>query len=257
MDHIVAECIKAMAHKLSVEQGADIRRVGEVTQITHPHELHHSWPREFSYRIEFMAAGDFAHVRQAVTAALGGERAEHVLSLFTDDRPATFQAATRGGYQHAWSNVLMGFQLQEERDSAFLAEHADVKEIRTIEDVEALNALAPDSSTRPASLADPFLHNFVAIENGRISAKAQVVTLPGGVAYVTEMFTIPAARRHGLGRNLLEHVHHTAWNNGARMVVLIPSLMTREILFFDRFGYIELIPMLVLAPAAPPALPET
>jgi GNAT superfamily N-acetyltransferase len=246
-----------MAHKLSVEQGAAVRRVGDITQIIHSGELHHPWPREFSYQIEFLASGDLVGVMSAIKEALGGERPEHVLSLFAADKRATFRAATEGGYRHAWSNVLMGYRLQEERDSSLPSEHAEMKEIRTPEDLEAVNALAPDFPTWPASLDDPFLHNYVAIENGRVAAKAQVVTLPGDVAYVADMFTIPDARRHGLGRTLLEQLHHVAWKNGATTVVLIPSQMTREIHFFERFGYQELIPILVLALAAPSTTTET
>ncbi len=256
MDHAVAECIRAIAHKLAVEQGAAVSRVGEVIQITHADELHHPWPREFKYQTEFLAAGDLEGVVPAIGEALGGERSEHVVSLFTADKQATFRVAMESGYRHAWSNVLMGYWLRAEPAGANTPELAAVKEIQTLEDMQAVNALAPDFPTWPASLDDPYLHNFFAMENDRIAAKAQVVTLPGDVAYVADMFTAPAARRHGLGRALLEQLHRVAWKNGANMVILIPSLMTREIHFYERYGYRELAPMLVLALATPPTNQE-
>ena len=62
------------------------------------------------------------------------------------------------------------------------------------------------------------------------------------------MFVAPWARRRGLGQKLLQALHSTATRQGANMVILVPSQMTREMRFYEQFNYSVITPILLFIP---------
>ena len=97
------------------------------------------------------------------------------------------------------------------------------------------------SSTR--AIDDPHLHDFVAELGGTIVAKAQMVTICDTIAYTSDMYTRPESRRKGLGSALLAHLHVRAMALGKHEMILVPSLMTRQVGFYEQHGYREAVPM--------------
>ena len=87
---------------------------------------------------------------------------------------------------------------------------------------------------------------------GEIVARAQIVTRPGGIAYISDLFTEPRSRRRGLARALIQRLHQCATDSGATRCLLVPSLMTREIGLYEKHGYQGLIPMVLLIPDRTP-----
>jgi GNAT superfamily N-acetyltransferase len=118
------------------------------------------------------------------------------------------------------------------------------------EDVAAVHALAPDQPSNVRAIKDPKLHDFVAEVEGKIAAKAQVVTTCGAIAYVSNMFTTSSQRLNGLGSALLQRLHREALATGAQEIILVPSRMARRLAFYEKHGCSELIPMHLLIPSA-------
>jgi GNAT superfamily N-acetyltransferase len=206
----------------------------------------HPWPREFAYRLEFLAhASTTSSVLAGIRDMLTDAHREHVLNLFSRPESVLLHRLQQQGYILAWSNVLLGRKL-----SAGDAEFEPGVDLRptVAADVPHINALDPDETTSPLALQDPYLLDFVALDDSRIVAKAQVVTVAGHSAYVSDMFTAPSHRGRGHGSRLLHQLHATARSQGACEILLIPSRMTRQNGFYEPFGYRELSPLHVLIP---------
>jgi GNAT superfamily N-acetyltransferase len=88
--------------------------------------------------------------------------------------------------------------------------------------------------------------------NGRIAAKAQVVTSCPPFSYVSDMLTESASRRKGLGSALLRRLHIEARARGAREMLLVPSLMARQLRFYEGHCYEAQALMVLLIPADVP-----
>jgi GNAT superfamily N-acetyltransferase len=247
----IAAFVGSVAHKFAVECGASLHIAKACAAITYPEDLVHPWPREFSYRIEF-----FVHnvaPEQAIlciSSFLGCDRPEHVLNVFAEEEDNNvLEAYEQLGYRHAWTNALMNRGLSA--NELGREPEASVRRVAP-EDIAAIVALAPDHPSSARAIKDPSLHGFVAEVEGKIVAKAQLVTNDSSIAYVSDMYTAPHHRQCGLASALLRRMHGQAVTSGALETILVPSLMTRQIGFYEQHGYRELIPMHLLIPDSPP-----
>jgi GNAT superfamily N-acetyltransferase len=179
---------------------------------------------------------------QEIGDLLGTCGGEHVLNVFALDNQPIIESYSALGYTHAWTNVLMHRSL----DSVAAGEPCiAIRRISSLDDIEQINGLRPDYPTSARAIRDPHLHDFVATINGRVAAKAQVVTRCPPIAYVSDMFTEPGSRRKGLGSALLRSVHVEARAQEAREMLLVPSLMARQLRFCEGHRCEILVPMVL------------
>ena len=218
-----------------------------ITALSYRRDLVHPWPREFAYRVEFFTQhADAAAVVPAIRRVLSSEDQEHVLNVFADGRAEIQAAYGQFGYQLAWTNFLMSRKLSPSTTAA--SPMARIRPVFTAQDVEAINALQPETPSSTRTIEDPGLHDFVGEVEGLIVAKTQMVTVHPETAYVSDMFTRPESRRQGLGSALLAHLQVKAAEMGKKQMILIPSLMAQEIRFYEKYGYQPAVPMHVFIP---------
>lgn len=252
-DRGVEAFLDAVAYKVSVESGARVSRFTGMLAIQYATELQHPWPREFAYRTEFFVYAIGAEsVVDEIRRYFAGQDEEHVLCVFAPDPDPVIKAYAELRCEHAWTNVLMAAELgpgsQHRIENA-----AQVRPVRTPQDNDLLNAVTPEQPATRRSVEDQHLHGFVVEEGSRIVAKAQVVTKPGGIAYMADLFTEPDSRRRGLAGTLIEGLHDRVRAEGASKCILVPSLIAREIGLYEKYGYQELIPEILLIPRSVPS----
>ena len=249
MDLRVHAFLQSIGHKFAVEWGA-LRHVEEsITALSYSQDLVHPWPREFAYRVEFFTQhADAAAVVPAMRRVLGSEDQEHVLNVFADGRVELKAAYGQFGYQLAWTNHLMSKSLSPTTTAP--PSGANIRSVSTAQDVDAINALDPETPSSARAIDDPGLHDFVGELDGVIVAKTQMVTIHPDIAYVSDMFTRPESRRKGLGSALLAHLHARATKMGKAQMILVPSLMAQDIRFYEKYGYREAVPMHVFIPGS-------
>jgi GNAT superfamily N-acetyltransferase len=241
--------VQAVVHKFFLETGAHGHQEESFTAISYPHDLIHPWPREFAYRVEFFTRRvDAAAVVPAMHKVLGSEAREHVLSVFASGRAEIKAAYGQFGYDLAWTNHLMSKKLPTATTAPLSG--ADIRSVSSAEDVDAINALEPETPSSARAIDDPGLDDFVGEVDGVIVAKTQMVTIHPEIAYVSDMFTRPESRRKGLGSALLAHLEVRATEMGKEQMILIPSLMAQEIRFYEKHGYQPAVPMHVFVPRA-------
>ena len=239
---IISSFIHSAAHKYGIEENASLSIETDFMALTYTTPLIHPWPREFSYIHEiFIVGSDAEWVIPAINDYLPSRSTEYLLYVFSDqgdERGAIFEDS---GYAHAWSNVLLGRQLDQEEH--VLSEDIIVYPVTSSSGVDAANSLEPENLTSAKSIGDPYLHDFIAEYRSILAAKGQVVTVSSPTAYISDMFTKPQMRRNGIGSALLMELHNSAYLCGAENVILVPSRMTREFGFYEKHGYKEIIPM--------------
>ncbi|MEM7332605.1 MAG: GNAT family N-acetyltransferase [Chloroflexota bacterium] len=207
---------------------------GPLFALTHQSSLAHPWPRAFSYQTEFFAPiAQFANAVVAIQRFFEEKPREHVFTLYGDLLDDFESLIQQNGYQLAWSNVLFHKRLELEGVNN-VAEN--IRPL-TLQDVPIINQLDPDNSSVAHGISDSFLHEYVIEKEEAAVGKAQMVLQDSKVAYVSDMFVQSTYRGQGLGRQLLHHLHQEAKQMGADDMVLIPSLMTRQMRFYEKFGY--------------------
>lgn len=252
MDSDISDFVASMAHKFAVESGARVEQVEELVLIRYASALIQPTPSPYPFSLEFLAVGRSPdQVIGAVDWCLRGRRANHVLTVFTDQVADTVDAYDARGYQHAATSPLIACDLGVSPPTAPQPARPDrlvIEPLRTNRDVVAYNALDSDYLTSPRALTDPWLHALLARLDGRRAAKAQLVTLPGRSAHVTALLTASEHRRQGCGTALMAAMHRLAQGAGAARVVLVPSAEALGFGFYERLGYRPMTQMLLFVP---------
>jgi GNAT superfamily N-acetyltransferase len=241
--------LHAMSHKFSVETGAIWTTTPFLTAIIYPDDLHHPWPRQFSYRHEFFASQQAPdEIAEAISEYLGSKNVEFILNIFSNRLEVYQEALPDLGYLFAWSNVLMKIDLDRiDIDQPIHPER--IRKVTTPQDVDRINDIQPEHPSHGTAIADPDLHDCVVEVDGEILGKGQMVTIHPEIAYLSDMFVRTDARQKGIGTDLVRYLHLEAASSGIRHILLIPSRMARQIAFYEKFGYRDLIPMHLFIPA--------
>ena len=151
------------------------------------------------------------------------------------------------GYLHALSNVIMTKNLSP-KEKFSLPSGVEIKKIETIKDVSLVNSIDPDSPCSTVGLDDPVLQHLMALFNGKICAKAEMVLLAGKFVYIADIFTHPDFRRRGISTALMQAMHKIAMESGKGVSILVPSKMTREFDLFSRLNYKPMVEFALLVP---------
>jgi len=240
--------LDAITIKYQIENNANIIDCDQVLGVQFPQWLIQPWPREFNYRFEFYTGNNPpAHVLNAINTCFVKSPEEHILQIFSDQLNQLIPAYRHLGYSHAWSNILMVRKLSSnEKKTAFRG--VEIKPIKTFQDVAMVNSIEPDIPCSTNGLDSPDIHNLMALYNGQVCAKAQLITMDGKYAYMADLFTHPNFRRKGISSALLQEMHTIAAESGNTQSLLIPSKMTREFDLFQKFSYQTLVEMALLVP---------
>lgn len=251
LETAVMAFVESITHVFGVETGSVSHRVGQVHVIHHPNDILHHYPREFSFRREFVSLGGATEdVLESVRLTLSSPTEDHVLYVFGDDVGANIPQYEAMGYQHAWNNGLMAVQIDATR-SPLAPDYFLIRELTEIADVAMYEGLGGPTAVGH-TLFDPHIHSFVSYDqSGKPLGRSQLVTKVDRFAYVSGMFTAPDHRNRGVGSGLMNTMHKRARREGAEYCILVPSRMASEINFYPRFGYEVVAPHSVFVPVGP------
>ena len=248
-DQRVEAYLDAIQYKYKTESKAKIVSLGHVIGIYQPQSIVQPWPRSFQYHLEFFSSDQSpAKVQTEIGDYLKENPQEYVLTIFSDQLNTVIPAYKANGYLHAWNNVLMEHKLQSGLSDVQLPIDVEIRDIRTTQDVSAINALDPDYPSSTNGLEDESIINLMVLYRGEVSAKAQALILKPPFAYIADMYTQPRYRRKGLSAALLQKIHYIAQRKGCKQMILMPSKMTREIELYQKYTYQEVNQMALLIP---------
>lgn len=243
-----AAFVAAVAHKDASEANAQISRFGAVTAIRYQNAISHPWPRAFRYTLEMMAEdGVDAGEIDGVYKKLARDATEEcVIDLLVPTPDSLIRNLSTLGYSVAWHTHLLAIQLQPPSPHPPEVGALRIVKVETALHVEQTALLGAEQRSHVVALADPNLHDFLALLDNEPVARGQLVTTDTFIGYVADMFTAPEHRRSGYAGALLRAMHEEAYRLGIRYSVLSPSLMAHEFGVYERYGYENCIPKVVL-----------
>lgn len=212
-------------------------------------------PREFQFQSEFLVFGptEAPVVAESVRRYLSDRDGEHVLNLFAANPDAAAMSYAPLGYQHAWTNILIGCDLRQTPESGFCSEAGlGVRPMRSADDLESADMLEALSPTPRRFLDDARFHGYVVELGDTVVAKGWLITTSHNIGYISQMYTEPASRRLGCGYLLMDAFHRQARASGCTHCVGMPSKMLRTIGLAEKFLYTELTPIAVMILRDPP-----
>jgi GNAT superfamily N-acetyltransferase len=230
----VAAILFGIAHKMSVELGAELVRVDGAVGLRYAEPLSHPWPRSVELEVEILAV-DLASAGEARDRILIDPNETHRVSVFGCDVGADAADIERAGYDGCWNTALLAASLAEAPRSS--AADLAIERVERAEQIDEINALDPEFPSYPRSLGRPEFIDLLGRRDGLAVAKGQIVRASGEAAYVADMFTHPAARGAGYASAILSALHDEAAAFGATRTVLIPSRAASESGFYEKRGY--------------------
>ncbi|HYD29770.1 MAG TPA: GNAT family N-acetyltransferase [Azospirillaceae bacterium] len=241
--------LHALRHMFVQEMVGQAEDFNGITAIHYASPILHPSPREFSFHTEFLTPETNAPaVVKAITARLlPGE--DHVLTIFAPNAEAVIGAYAELGYVHAWTGSLMAVGLDDAPAQRPVANAAlKVRRVTTLEDLEAGDLLEAFSPSPRRVLDDPAFNTFIAELADYVIAKGRLIATDPVYGHVCRFFTEPVSRRQGAATAILNGLHERARGLGLKRLVLMPSKSARGIGFFEKFGYRDTAPMMVLVP---------
>ena len=195
----VAAIMACIAHKMAVEQGAEIVRVPGAVGLRYRAPLFHPWPRAVELSVEILAE-DFAAGARARAQILVDPDETHRLGVIGCEVATDAAEIEAAGYDGCWNTSLLAASLDQAPRST--AAGLQIERVVLPGQVAELNALAAPEfpSSRADALRRPEFLDLLGRRKGRAVAKGQVSGLAGETVYVADMFTDPAARKTGYAR---------------------------------------------------------
>lgn len=234
MEHnLVRAFIKSLLHKETVEAGANAFGADKTIEIRYASALEWPWPRQFTYRREFLSQGSPGECLDAIHSRIGdGE--EHVVNFFSNQLDCEIPHFETAGYVEAWRSGLLGRDLRRHwhKPGAIAAK---VHEVASSADMAHYASLPGISN--PGLARDASIHNFFAIHDGEVLAKGQLVYQCDAVAYVSDMFTKPEHRNKGLCTSMLAAIENKARSLGATHTCLAPGQEVASFGLYEKYGY--------------------
>lgn len=240
--------LDAISYKFQTENNAKIIKMNEVLGIQYPQLQVQPWPRQFNYRLEFFTgANPPSHVKTEINKFLKENPEEYVVNVISEKLEQLIPAYKGYGYLHAWSNIIMNKNLSP-KEKFISPPGVEIKKIETIKDVSLVNSIDPDYPCSTVGLEDPSIQHLMALFNGKICAKAEMVLAEGKFVYIADIFTHPDFRRRGISTALMQAMHKIALEAGKGISILVPSKMTREFDLFSRLNYNPMVEFALLVP---------
>ncbi|MAT41638.1 MAG: hypothetical protein CL609_04800 [Anaerolineaceae bacterium] len=251
--HRIQAFLQSITYKYQIENNAKIIKLPHITGIQFPGKSQQPWPRRFYYSLEFYVYDiSPAEVKAQISDYLRLNPQEYVINVFSSNMSPVLTAYRNLGFLHAWTNTLMEYKLSTGKKHRPFPEGLEINQIKTIEDVSAVNALDPDYPTSALSLRSENIHNYMAAYQNEVCAKSQIITEHPKYGYIADMFTHANYRRKRISASLLHTMHKKAREKQSEYTLLVPSKMTRDIELYQRYGYQEAQPIAFLVPAKSP-----
>jgi GNAT superfamily N-acetyltransferase len=251
--HRIQAYLQAISYKYQIENNAKIIKFPHITGIQFPSKSQQPWPRNFQYHLEFYAYNvSPVEVKAHIEDYLRFNPQEYILKVFSSNLAPLLTAYRNLGYLHAWTNTLMEYKLSTGKEHRPFPEGVKIDQIQSIEDIASVNVLDPDYPTSALSLHSENIYNYMASYHDEVCAKSQIITENPKYAYIADMFTHANFRRKRISASLIHTMHKKAREKQAVYSLLIPSKMTRDIELYQRYGYQEVQPIVLLVPAQSP-----
>ncbi len=234
MEHsTVRSFIQSLAHRERAEIAATVQDWGTTTEIRYTSPLDWPWPRQFAYTREFFSQDSPSESLEAIHAS-AARTEEHVVNFFSPELDSETAKFMEAGYVQAWVSTLLSRKLSQHWDRPPTTAVA-VHEVTSPQDMVRYASLPGISN--PGAARDPSIHNFFAVSGGEVVAKGQLVYLPGGVGYVSDMFTKPEHRRKGLCTVIMWAIESKALSLGATHACLAPGHEPASFGLYEKYGY--------------------
>ncbi len=252
-DHFLLEdaiaFARSLAHREAVEDAALVVALPSLTALHYHRPQDWPWPRAFRYQHEFISMASTAETLAAIvhTQTSG---AEHVINLFQPDLEPEIAEMREAGYTAAWISPILGRSLKAPWPPGRQPRPGVAIEVRTPADRRRFNSL-PGISNQCDTI-DSKVHCFYIEVDGYVIAKAQMIYIGGGTAYISDMYTHPDQRQQGLCSAMMASLEDKARHLGAQRCVLAPGLEPLEMGLYERYGYQRSANRAVFIPMAPP-----
>lgn len=246
----IAAYIDAVDHMLEAEMvGEVLPLVDGVTAIQYAAPILQPAPREFSFHTEFLSHGrEPGTVVDTIRHHLGSEAVDHILTVFDPDPAAAIAAYQALGYVHAWTSTLMGADVAAIGKGTVANDAITVRRVTALDDLEAGDLLEAFSPSPRRLLDDPAFNGFIADLGGTVIAKGRLITTAGGIGHVCRILTESVSRHQGACSAILNAIHDHARAIGLSRCVLMPAKNTRAFHLFEKYGYRDVVPIIVLVP---------
>ena len=145
--------IKALTYREVTEGVAAAASSGNVIELCYSSDLQWPWPREFTYRREYLAVADASEVATVID-----REHEIVVNLFHPDLTSQEAVLQDLGLTRAWINPIMGRDLAQPWPRP-VPVRSGVREVRSGEDRNRFNSL-PGISNRSDVIDDRIHYLF-------------------------------------------------------------------------------------------------
>lgn len=232
--------IKALTYREVVEGAAVASSSGNVIELCYNSDLQWPWPREFTYRREYLAVAEASEVASRINL-----EHEIVVNLFHRDLASQEAMLHELGLTRAWVNPIMGRDLAQPWPRPF-ALSVRAREVTSINDRSRFNSISGISNR--SDVIDDRIHYFFFENDVQVIAKGQLIYLGEGTAYISDLFTDQAFRRQGWCSAMMAVLEEKARSLGATRAVLAPGLEQIELQLYERYGYSHTAERAVLIP---------
>lgn len=234
---------RSLAHRESAEEAAQALVSDDLVRLDYHADLDWPWPRPFRYRLEYVAVAPASAVLEVIDPGC-----ELVVSLFAPDLEAQEAILQQAGLTRAWLSPIMGRDLSQAWSRSPPAP-VEIREVVSGDDRRRFNSL-PGISNASESI-DDHIHYFYIERDGQVVAKAQLICLGDGSAYISDLFTEAAHRGQGLATAMMLALEEKARALGAQRAILAPGLEQIQINLYERYGYAYTAIRSVLIPSQP------
>ena len=220
---------KALTYREVVEGAAVASSSRNVIELCYNSDLHWPWPREFKYRLEYLAVAEASEVASVINL-----EHEIVVNLFHRDLASQEAILHELGLTRAWVNPIMGRDLAKPWLRP-VPLSVSVREVKSSKDRNRFNSI-PGISNQ-SDVIDDHIHYFFFENDVQVIAKGQLIYLGEGTAYISDLFTDQAFRRQGWCSAMMAVLEEKARSLGANRAVLAPGLEQIELRLYERYGY--------------------
>lgn len=201
------------------------------------------------FQVEFLALdADPEEVAGAIKAYTPKPRINFVLDVFHEERNPTDLADKYRtfGLEYRRTESIFGVDLPQDKAGD---KKIEIHRVSHVEELATVNpALQLEGETIAASTVDnEDIRNYYAVLDEKIAGWAQLVTVNEEAGYVSQLYTLTAYRRRGIGLALIDRIHSAGWKMGKKHILLIPSEIGKGL--YAKYGYRPLLYFSVFRPS--------
>lgn len=237
--------VASFIHSFCVIYASSSADIGTVTALRYGPQY-----RDTLFRVEFIAIETApCEVAQAIQSYSLNPGETHGINVFHETGQTKQIVAEYAslGYTYEYTNAVLGMRLPAA--AVVASSPIAIHEVATRAQVEFVNAThQQDQPMRPQLIGDAQIRPFYAEFEAKAVGWAMLITAYPGVAYLSDMFTLPLYRRRGVARSLLARLQIEAAAAGAGHLILVPSFTAWN--YYQKLGYEPLVSFSVFKPVS-------